>query len=195
MEDMSGFDFVTLIFAIPMGLAIVEIAQGLSLSLRRRKDVRLGWLTPMLAIFLILNTAALLEIYWEWRSEILVSSPILVSVLLLSILYYVAASFVFPHDLAKGDDLDDWFMENRRYSLGVTFLIFALYTFGQLLFEVEETLLGQVIRTIVTLVFLSLFLVPLVVAIRSRRKRTALIAICVLNAFWIALLVAYTLFA
>ncbi|MEL7728479.1 hypothetical protein AAG612_02965 [Citromicrobium bathyomarinum] len=195
MEDMSGFDFVTLIFAIPMGLAIVEIAQGLSLSLRRRKDVRLGWLTPMLAIFLILNTAALLEIYWEWRGEIAVSSPILVSVLLLSILYYVAASFVFPHQIEDGGDLDDWFMENRRYSLGGTFVIFAVFAFGELFLEIEATLLQQVVRTIVTLFVLSFFLVPILVAIRSRRRRTALIAIGALNLIWIALLVSYTIFA
>lgn len=195
MEDMSGFDFVTLIFAIPMGLAIVEIAQGLSFSLRRRKDVRLGWLTPMLAIFLILNTAALLEIYWEWRGEIAVSSPILVSVLVLSILYYVAASFVFPHDIAEGGDLDDWFMENRRYSLGATFLIFAVFAFGQLLLELEDTLVKQVVRTIVTLFALSFFLVPMLVAIRTRRRRTALIAIGSLNFIWIALLVFYSLIA
>ena len=195
MGDMSGFDFVTLVFAIPVGLAIVEIAQGLSLSLRRRKDVRLGWLTPMLAIFLILNTAALLEVYWDWRGEIVVNSPILVSVLVLSILYYVAASFVFPHEVAKGDDLDDWFMENRRYSLGGTFLIFSLFAFIPLILKVEETLLVQVIRTIVALIGFSAFLIPVLIAIRSQRRRTALIAICALNLIWIGLLVAYTLLA
>ena len=53
---MNEFEFIALIVAIPLGLTLVEIAQGVSTALRR-KGVRIGVYTPIAAGQLVFNVA------------------------------------------------------------------------------------------------------------------------------------------
>lgn len=129
MTDMSPFDFFILVVAIPLGLALVEIAQGLSTALRRRHEVRLGLYTPLLALFLILVTSNVWLQLWNTRGQVEIEMATLFFSLCTAVIYYVTASFIFPDRPGAGSDLDEWFLNNRRLSLGGTFLLLLLLKF------------------------------------------------------------------
>lgn len=121
--DIDAFFFLFTIFAIPAGLVVVELAQGLSHALRRRHEVSIGWLTPAVAYLLLLNVAGLLWSMWNRRFDLEPSSPAIAIGLIIASLYYVAASFTFPHDLDRHRSLDDWFWQNRGFTIGATLVI------------------------------------------------------------------------
>jgi len=59
---MNAFDFAFSLFAIVLGLSLVEVLTGFARALKRRRAVHLGWLTPMLAIFVMLDLTS----FWGW---------------------------------------------------------------------------------------------------------------------------------
>ncbi len=126
---MSAFDFYVLVVAIPLGLALVEIAQGLSTALRRRHEVRLGFYTPLLALFLILITSNVWLQLWNAQEQVEITTAALFFGLCTAVIYYVTASFIFPDRPEAGSDLDDWFLTHRRLSLGGTFVLLLLLKF------------------------------------------------------------------
>lgn len=126
MENMSPFDFLAIVIAIPMGLALVEIAQGISTTLRRRKEIRVGLLTPLLSVYLLLIITNAWLTLWEAQGILSVDRATLFFGLLLSVIFYIAASFAVPDSPKDGSDLDDWFLANRKFSLGGTFLLVTL---------------------------------------------------------------------
>ncbi len=55
---MSGFDLVFAAFGLLLGLAISEVLGGFSRALKLKrgaKPVRIGWLTPLLGLFVLLD--------------------------------------------------------------------------------------------------------------------------------------------
>tara|TARA_B100000678_G_scaffold214255_1_gene181636 strand:+ start:1025 stop:1594 length:570 start_codon:yes stop_codon:yes gene_type:complete len=126
MENMSPFDFLAIVIAIPMGLALVEIAQGISTTLRRRHAIKVGLLTPLLSIYLLLIISNAWLSLWRAQEILSVERSTLFFGLLLSVIFYIAASFAVPDSPEDGSDLDDWFLANRKFSLGGTFLLVTL---------------------------------------------------------------------
>ena len=126
-QRVSEFDYFAIVVAIPLGLALVEIAQGVSVTLRRHRDVAVGLLTPLLAVVLLtLLIDAWLQL-WAAQQSVEINRLYLTMGLFAASVFYVAASFIFPDQIEAGADLDDWFMQYRKYSLGGTFLlVFAL---------------------------------------------------------------------
>ena len=58
--SMTGFDFVFALFSLVLGLAVAEVLGGLATVMKlhararagKAQDVRIGWLTPLLAILI-----------------------------------------------------------------------------------------------------------------------------------------------
>lgn len=182
---MTGFDYVVLFLAIPVGLALAEMAQGLSVALRRIGQFTIGWLTPLLVFFILMLTSLMLESFFSVRENIDADAPVLFLGLVYTFGFYVAASFVFPESFEPGVSLDDWFMANRKYSLGVTsFLVLLAVGFYIVAYSTaaEE---HPIIGTIVAVVFMIGFFLPVYFALRARTKRTALIAMTALNGLYL----------
>ena len=123
---MSPFDYLAVILAIPMGLALVELAQGFSVTLRRRHEIKVGLLTPLLGVYMLLILTAAWLSLWKAQDMLVVERSTVFFGLLISVVFYIAASFAVPDRPEKGTDLDDWFLANRRFSLGGTFLLVTL---------------------------------------------------------------------
>jgi hypothetical protein len=121
---VDGFNFAFSLFAIILGLSLVEVLTGFGRALRRRRVVHLGWLTPLLAIFVMLDLTSFWEWVWSGRRLIDPGYGILLIGLLVSGLYYLAASLVFPSEFGEGRqellgaDFDAHYMEHRRQVLG-----------------------------------------------------------------------------
>lgn len=182
---MTEFDYVCLFLAIPIGLALTELGQGISLALRRRHEVAIGWLTPLLLFFILLLIAIVLESLWGIRETINVSAQIIFIGLFASLAFYVTASFVFPDRLDGGMALDDWFMRNRRFSLGGTALIVLVFFFVRVANQSLTAVEYPVIAVFVAFGMFSLFFAPVIVALRTRELGTARMAMFVLNAVYL----------
>jgi hypothetical protein len=64
---MDAFNFAFSLFAIVLGLALVEVLTGFARALKRRHVVHLGWVTPIAAIYVMLDLTSFWEFGWGSR--------------------------------------------------------------------------------------------------------------------------------
>lgn len=126
---MSNLDFAFSLFGIVLGLCLAEVLTGFARFLRMRRDaalsgrndVRLGLLTPMLAIFLLLDISTFWAVAWALRDTIPASYQVLIFSLFVTSLYYVAASWVFPQTEGRGADLDSYYFQHKSIVFSLVF--------------------------------------------------------------------------
>ena len=115
---MDAFNFAFSLFSIILGLSLAKVLEGFAQALKRRRVVHLGWLTPMLAVFVMLDLASFWEFGWAARKFLTPQYGVLLIGLFMSGLYYVAASLIFPGEFGDRDDFDEHYIEHRRQVLG-----------------------------------------------------------------------------
>ena len=106
---MQPFDFAFTLFAFLLGLGLAEVLAGLGRAIRADPPVRLGWPTPLLALLVMIDLTTFWAGAWEVRQARGDVGPDYLALmygLAVSGLYYLAASLVFPHDLARRPDFD-----------------------------------------------------------------------------------------
>lgn len=111
---MTVFEVVFSLTGLVLGLALVSVLSGLAKIMRARSDLQTGWLTPLLGVWLLLDVASFWGMAWEIRDLMPSVWPSLGVGLVLTSLYYLAASLVFPEDLKVESDLDLYFWRNKR---------------------------------------------------------------------------------
>ena len=115
---MDAFNFAFSLFAIVLGLSLVEVLTGFARALKQRRVVHLGWLTPLLAVFVMLDLTGFWEFGWGARRFLNPQYGILLIGLVVSGLYYLAASLIFPAEFGKrnqelsGADFDAHYMQH-----------------------------------------------------------------------------------
>lgn len=117
---MSAFEFFFSFYGLLLGLSVAVIATGVSTAVQHRKKIRIGWLTPLLATFVALDIASFWDSAWVAFRHMPFSYGLLVAGLAIALVYFIAASLVFPHDLADGQSLDDHFWANKKVVLLLT---------------------------------------------------------------------------
>src|SRR5438045_635272 len=65
-----AFDFVFSLFGLLLGLSLAEVLGGLARTLKQRKVVRLGWLTPLLGLLVMVDLASSWALAWSLRDSI-----------------------------------------------------------------------------------------------------------------------------
>jgi hypothetical protein len=125
---MSAFEFAFSLFALVLGLTLVEVLGGLGRLFRARRRLRIGWLTPMLAVFVMMDLLSFWTTCWVLRDRLPVSYGTLLIGLVIAGGYYLAAMMIVPERLAgEGDgsgvddgvpDLDRHYLSIRRPVLG-----------------------------------------------------------------------------
>jgi hypothetical protein len=115
---MDGFNFAFSLFAIILGLSLAKVLTGFARALKRRRVVHLGWLTPMLAVFVMLDLTSFWEAGWATRKFLTPQYGMLLIGLVMCGLYYIAASIIFPGEFGDRDDFDEHYIEHRRQVLG-----------------------------------------------------------------------------
>ena len=115
---MDAFNFAFSLFAIILGLSLAKVMEGFARALKRRRVVHLGWLTPLLAVFVMLDLTSFWEFGWAARKFLTPQYGILLIGVFMSGLYYVAASLIFPGEFGDRDDFDEHYIEHRRQVLG-----------------------------------------------------------------------------
>jgi hypothetical protein len=115
---MTAFEFVFSLFGLLLGLSLAEVLNGLARTLKQRRVVRLGWLTPLLGLLVMLDLTSSWALAYSLKESIPANFLTLVVCLFATGLYFLAASLVFPDDCAKWADLDDYYFEHKRQVLG-----------------------------------------------------------------------------
>jgi len=114
---MTAFEFVFPLFGLLVGLSFAEMLAGLARALKSSRDVRVGWLTPLLGTLILINLTMFWQGAWEVRDIARPTSLSLILVLLIGGSYFLAASMVFPSPGEEVRDLDSHFMANRKVAL------------------------------------------------------------------------------
>ena len=125
---MDGFNFAFSLFAIILGLSLVEVLTGFARALKRRRLVHLGWLTPIAATYVMLDLTSFWEFGWGSRRFVSPQYGYLLVGLFVSGLYYLAASLIFPSEFDEGGrkmtaaDFDAHYMQHRKQVFGAVML-------------------------------------------------------------------------
>jgi hypothetical protein len=114
---MTGFEFVFPMFGLLVGLSFAEMLAGLARALKNKREVRVGWLTPLLGLVILLNLTVIWLGAWDMRDVAEPSSAGMLFILVVGGSYFLASSLVFPSSDADVRDLDEHFMANRRLAL------------------------------------------------------------------------------
>ncbi|MBN8843619.1 MAG: hypothetical protein J0H88_10260 [Sphingomonadales bacterium] len=141
---MSDFEFVFALYSLLLGLSMVELLGGLGRALEvrfaaeaGREKFAIGWLTPLLAIFVMLDLLSFWQAAWTVRGDIAVSGSTLMAVATFASLYFLAARLVFPSHPEGFANLDTHYFRVRRVVLGLLLVLLA----AQLLFYLSHPVL------------------------------------------------------
>ncbi len=114
---MSSFEFIFSLFGLLLGFSLAEVLGGLVKTAKLKQKVRVGWLTPLLATFVLLDVLSFWVGAWSAREVVPMRYPTLVFGLAITGLYYMAASLVFPDSPEDWPDFDDYYLVHRRQVL------------------------------------------------------------------------------
>jgi hypothetical protein len=111
---VSDFEFVFSLFGLLLGLSLVEVLSGFGKALKARKSLRIGWLTPLLAVLVMLDLTSFWTAAWALRDNLPVKFLILMLLLLFTGAYYLVSTLVFPDDPHSEADYDQHYWKNKQ---------------------------------------------------------------------------------
>lgn len=111
---MSGFEFIFTLYGLLLGLALAEGLGGLARAVKASHRVHVGWPTALLGLFVSCDVVTFWMYGWALRELIPISWPSMFSGFVVTAVYFVCASLVFPDDAEDWNDLNGYFDKQRR---------------------------------------------------------------------------------
>ena len=177
---MTARELLFNLFTLLLGFILVELLGGLMRTLRARAplrpgakaEIRIGWLTPMLGAYAMLNVLTYWITLWAYLGYIPVGYDSMTLGLLLISFYYYAAAMIYPDKPRDWPDVDEWFWLHRRQAIGC---ILA----ANIPFMLPDFTLGQLTDSerMVSIVVVTLEISMLLLAIFARSYRVVWSAI------------------
>ena len=170
---MTIFEFVFSLYSLLFGLALAQVFGGFGNTLQERHKLKVGWLTPLLGLFVILDLTSFWEIGWQMRG---ISRPyflFLIATVLLAGIYYLAARLVFPRNFAEWPDFDVYYFRHKQWVYG------GILACNVVASAALATVGGSFMRSPIGFMnFLSYFalLIPLLL-VRNKRANIVLLAL------------------
>jgi len=116
---MTVFEYVFSLYSLLFGLALAQVFGGFGNTLQERHKLKVGWLTPLLGLFVIVDLTSFWEIGWELRG--MSGRPYFLYLLagvLLAGIYYLAAKLVFPRNFVEWPDFDVYYFKHKQWVFG-----------------------------------------------------------------------------
>ena len=147
---MTEFEFIFALYALALGLSLVEELSGLGRTLEMRfasdaggEKFTIGWLTPLLAVFVILDLLSFWMFSWSVQNFVAVNPATLLAVVAFASAYYLAARLVFPSDPNRFSNLDTHYFRVCRTVMGMLIgLVVVQWAYLLSLPQVREQLLS-----------------------------------------------------
>lgn len=170
---MSEFSFIFSLYSLLLSFSLVELLSGLGRTIEHRlqpvepgaQQLKVGWLTPLLGVFVLLDLLSFWTAAWVVRDSLQLSGLTLMGILVFASSYYLAAFLVFPSDPSRHTDLDEHYFRVHRIIMGVLLCLLL----WQLAFYAAHPTLSAVLRAPIALV-LAAILVVLMIASMCLRK-------------------------
>nr|WP_314433286.1 hypothetical protein [uncultured Brevundimonas sp.] len=125
---MTAFEFFFSFYGLILGLSVAVIATGAARAFKHRKTVAVGWKTPLLAVFAALDIVTFWDSAWVSFHDAPYSYGLLVAGMVVALIYFVAASLIFPDAEDHVASLDQHFWANKRAVLLLLILTNLLMT-------------------------------------------------------------------
>lgn len=129
---MGDFEFLFALFGLLFGLIVAELSIKFADAIDSNHETPLGILTPALALLLLTDVTGFWLWIWAARSVLTVSWPSVFSGVFLAMLYFVAASLVFPRTNRKRTHLDEHYWSRKRVVAAVMLFVNLVATGGML---------------------------------------------------------------
>lgn len=111
---MSPFEFFFSFYGLLLALSVATVAMGLVKALKLHGPRAIGWLTPLLALFVLFDISSFWAWAWEGLREAPFSYGLMILGMVIALIYFVAASFIFPEDNEAWTSLDDYYNRRKR---------------------------------------------------------------------------------
>jgi len=120
---MDDFSFLSGLFGILFGLIVAEIATKFAdaIDLHHRRPI--GLLTPLLACVVLMDAAGFWIWFWSLRSVVTVHWHTVFIGLIVAVIYFLAASLVFPRGNGDWASLDQHYWSRKRLVVGGLLLV------------------------------------------------------------------------
>lgn len=177
---MTDFEFIFVLYALVLGLSLVELLAGFGRTLENvfetdAEDERfsIGWLTPLLGVFVLLDLLSFWIFAWSIQTLVVVSPAMLLAVITFAASYYLAARLVFPTRPERFQDLDTHFFRVRRTVMGILIaLVAAQWTY----LLSTPAIADQVLTPFnISLTLLLVVMMAAVMVVRNPRIQAALL--------------------
>jgi hypothetical protein len=116
---MSIFEVVFNLMGLVLGLALVEVLSGLGKLLGARSRLKIGYLVPLLGVFVLGDVTSFWGQAYELRALMPSVWPSLGIALVITSIYYLAASLAIPSALITQAEYDDAYWKNKRIVFGL----------------------------------------------------------------------------
>ncbi len=128
---MSDFEFLFGFYGLLLGLIVAEVAIKFADAVDSQRDRPVGYLTPLLAAFVLFDVTGFWLWGWSIREIITVSWPSVFAALITGFIYFLSAALVFPRNPQRWASLDDHYWARKRFVLGGILLVNVAITVGQ----------------------------------------------------------------
>lgn len=174
---MSEMEFIFSLFGLLLGLALSEALAGLARALKANHRVRIGLPTALLGLLVSCDVVTFWMFGWSLREGLKVSWPLMFCGCVVTGIYYVCASLIFPD--SDEEDFDAHFERVRPKVLGGVLLC------NMVLFAYTVHLIGlqPLMNFRAAVISWSLFPVALTAAL-AKDRRVVLICLCWLIALY-----------
>ena len=190
---MNDFSFLFALYSLMLGLSIVELLGGLGrvMEVRLTADrdavdrVLVGWLTPLLAVFVMLDLVSFWMAAWTVRDMVAVRGPLVLGLVVFASLYFLAARLVFPSTVTATSNLDTHYFRVHRTVLTLLLLLML----AQLAFYTRLPALAAVMYHPLVWATSALFVVLIIAAIWTKGRMWSTIILALMVARYLIILV------
>ena len=171
---MTDFEFILAFMAVLLGLAVAEIMSRFADAIAARRTVRIGWLTPLLALTIFMIITQTWVNLWRGRETIVVDGGMMFVWALNAAVFYLAAALVFPRGVAAATSLDDHYWAHKRHVAGILIATAIVLVIG------SAASSGGLSLTWRYALSMGLYFAPLLTLLFSRSGRIDIAAMLVL---------------
>jgi len=177
------FDYLAVLISVILGLALTHLLLGASKLIQARHNVRLYWVQLVWTFNVILYVLALWWGMFWWKHLQAWTVQLFFFLTLYTIVVFLLASMLFPHECGEGLDCEAHFFRNKNWFFAIQ-LIVSLLDIPETLFKSYGGLRGVPLAYFGFIT--GLILIDIVGLSSSNRKIHAILPL-----LWLVLIVGY----